>query len=132
LNNKVIDCRTIIQSQKSTGGALSNLFQKGMTESDIISINSLVEVCTKSDIDFSNSIFDDQNQDFTTKYRNTIDSKVKSEYWKLWINDLKKYRDIKEAVKEYQVNVEKLQKEVIILIDKSKRIPTIYKQQFLL
>jgi hypothetical protein len=132
LNNKVIDCRTIIQSQKSTGGALSNLFQKGMTESDIISINSLVEVCTKSDIDFSNSKFGDQNQDFTTKYRNTIDSKVKSEYWKLWINDLKKYRDIKEAVKEYQVNVEKLQKEVIILIDKSKRIPTIYKQQFLL
>ena len=44
--------------------------------------------------------------------RNTNDGKVKSEYWKLWINDLKKYRDIKEAVKEYQVNFEKLQNEV--------------------
>ncbi len=66
----------------------------------------------KSNIDFSNSKIDNQNEGVTTKYRNTNDSKVKSEYWKLWINDLKKYRDIKEAVKEYQVNFEKLQKEV--------------------
>ncbi len=33
LNNKVINCRTIIQSQSSIGPALSNLLQKGMTES---------------------------------------------------------------------------------------------------
>jgi hypothetical protein len=115
----VINCRTIIQSQSSIGPALSNLLQKGMTESDIITINSLVEVCT-SNIDFSNSKFGDQNQGVTTKYRNTNDSKVKSEYWKLWINDLKKYGDIKEAVKEYQVNFEKLQKEVYNL-DKLKQ-----------
>ena len=67
MNYKVIDCRTIIQSQSSIGGALSNLLQKGMTEMDIISINSLVEVCT-SNIDFSNSKIGNQNQDFTTKY----------------------------------------------------------------
>jgi hypothetical protein len=120
LNNKVINCRNIIQSQSSIGGALSNLLQKGMTESDIININQLVQVCTKSNIDFSNSKIGNQNQDITTKYRNTNDSKVKSEYWKLWINDLKKYGDIKEAVKEYQVNVEKLQKEVYNL-DKQKQ-----------
>jgi hypothetical protein len=88
MNNKVIDCSIILQSQSSIGGSLSNLLQKGMTESDIISINSLVEVCT-SKIDYSNSKIGNQNQGVTTKYRDTNDSKVKSEYWKLWINDLK-------------------------------------------
>jgi hypothetical protein len=37
-----------------------------MTESDIISINQLVQVCT-SNIDFINSKIGDQYQDFTTK-----------------------------------------------------------------
>jgi hypothetical protein len=131
INNKVIGCRTIIQSQKSIGPALSNLLQKGMTESDIISINSLVEVCTKSNIDISNSKIGDQNKGVTTKYMNTNASKVKSEYWKLWINNLKKYGDIKEAVKVYQVNFEKLQKEVYTLV-KQKKVSTFYKQYSLL
>jgi hypothetical protein len=47
LNNKVNNCRTILQSQSSIGGALSNLLQKGITESDIININQLVEVVQK-------------------------------------------------------------------------------------
>jgi hypothetical protein len=127
----VINCRTIIQSQSSIGPALSNLLQKGMTESDIISINSLVEVCTKSNIDISNSKIGDQNKGVTTKYMNTNASKVKSEYWKLWINNLKKYGDIKEAVKVYQVNFEKLQKEVYTLV-KQKKVSTFYKQYSLL
>ena len=74
----------------------------------------------QSNIDFSNSKIGNQKEGVTTKYTNTNDSKVKSEYWKRWINDLKKYRDIKEAVKEYQVNFEKLQKEVYNL-DKQKQ-----------
>jgi hypothetical protein len=43
----VNNCRTILQSQSSIGGALSNLLQKGITESDIININQLVEVVQK-------------------------------------------------------------------------------------
>jgi biotin operon repressor len=129
LNNKVINCRTILQSQSSIGVALSNLLQKGITESDIININQLVEVCTKSNnIDFSNSKIGNQNENFTTKYRrNTDDSKVKSEYWKMWINDLKRYGDIKAAVQKYQINAEKLQKRVYNL-DKQKQESTNYIQ----
>ncbi len=128
LNNKVINCRTILQSQSSIGAAFSNLLQKGITESDIITINQLVEVCTKSNnIDFSNSKIGIQNEDFITKYKNTNDSKVKSEYWKMWINDLKRYGDIKVTVQEYQVNAEKLQKQVYNL-DKQKQESTNYIQ----
>jgi hypothetical protein len=98
---------------------------------DKLSINSLVEVCTGK-IDFSNSKIGNQNQGVTTKYGDTNDSKVISEYLKVLINDLKKYGDIKVAVKEYQVNFEKLQKKSIILINKSNIVSTIYKQYSLL
>jgi hypothetical protein len=115
LNNKVINCHTIIQSQSSIGSALSNLLQKGMTESDIIGINSLVDTCTNN-TDFSNSKSGPQNENRTKdKSKDTNDdNKIinKSEYRNLLINELQKYGDLKLAVKGQQGNLEKLQKEI--------------------
>jgi hypothetical protein len=83
------------------GPALSYLFQKGLSEQDIISISQLVEICTIN-TDFSNS-----GKSLHSKYSaqgtnnnngNMITSR--SEYWKQLIDDLKKYGNIKLAIKE--------------------------------
>ena len=85
------------------GPSLSNLLQKGIGEQDIINVNQLVENSTTTkDIDKSNKI------------------SSKSEYWKILIDELKKYENVKLAIKEQQENHDRLQKQVNYL-DKQKQ-----------
>ncbi len=74
------------------GPSLSNLFQKGIGEQYIIGINQLVETC-------SNNI----NTNILNE--NTKNKISRSEHWKLLTDDLKKYSDIKIAIKERQDNL---------------------------
>jgi hypothetical protein len=99
LNNQINSSRQILWFTPLIGPTLSNLFQKGIGEQDIIGINQLVETC-------SNNIYiGNQNE-------NTKNKISRSEHWKLFTDDLKKYSDIKIAIKERQDNLEKVQKEV--------------------
>ena len=85
------------------GPSLSNLLQKGISEQDIININQLVENSTTTkDIDKSNKI--------TSKF----------EYWKILIEELKEYENVKQAIKEQQENHDRLQKQINYL-DKQKQ-----------
>jgi len=87
------------------GPSLSNLLQKGIGEQDIININQLVEnIVTIDLIDKSNN----------------GKPESKSEYWKTLVEELKKYDNIKLAIKEQQENLDKLQKQVNHL-DKQKQ-----------
>ncbi len=45
------------------------------------------------------------------KNENTKNKISRSEYWKIFTDDLKRYGDIKEAIKEHQAIYEKMQKE---------------------
>ncbi|MDQ6723299.1 MAG: hypothetical protein M3Z01_03430 [Thermoproteota archaeon] len=89
------------------GPSLYNLFQKGISEQDIIGISQLVEICTIN-TDFNNSGIGLGNKNKnknsspidTTNNGNKITSR--SEYWKQFISELKKYGDIKLAIKEQQ------------------------------
>jgi hypothetical protein len=101
---------------------LSNLFQKGIGEQDIIGTNQLVEICT-SNIDFSNSMIDTQKENIT-KDTNKDNIKNRSEYWKLLTRELERYGDIKVAIKEQQENHEKLQKEITYLDKQKQEIST--------
>jgi hypothetical protein len=99
LNNQINASRQILWFTPIIGPSLSNLFQKGLCEQDILGINQLVETC-------SNNIYmDNQNE-------NTKNKISRSEHWKLFTDDLKKYNDIKIAIKERQDNLEKIQKGV--------------------
>ncbi len=82
LSNKAINCRNIIQSQPSIGPTLSNLLQKGMVEQNIIDIHHLIEICIN-------------NTDIDNKNENTKNKISRSEYWKIFTDDLKIYGDIK-------------------------------------
>ncbi len=99
LNNQINASRQILWFTPLIGPSLSNLFQKGIGEQDIVGINQLVETCSNN-INIGN-----QNE-------NTKDKISRSEHWKLFTDDLKKYSDIKIAIKERQDGLEKIQKEV--------------------
>jgi hypothetical protein len=110
LNNQVIYNRAILQSQPSVGPILSNLFQKGMTEQDILVISQIVDFYANN-TDFSNSSNEYQNE-INHKEKNKGNSiNNRSESWKILIEDLKKYGDIKIAIKEQRENLDKIQKE---------------------
>ncbi|MER5174922.1 MAG: hypothetical protein ABJB76_01905 [Candidatus Nitrosocosmicus sp.] len=97
--------------QPSIGPTLSNLIHKGITEQDITDMNQLVEICTNNNTVYIDSIPDpnsnqyenNNNKNVTGSYRNN-----RSEYWKLLIDDLKKYGDIKLAINDKQENHDKL------------------------
>ena len=61
----------MLQVTPFIGPFLSNLFQKGVGEQDIIDINQLVEICT-SNANFSNFGY------WSSKFENTIKIKVKT------------------------------------------------------
>jgi hypothetical protein len=121
LNKELNNSRQILRFTPWIGPSLSNLFQKGISEQDIIGINQLVEICINN-TNFSNSNIGPQNES-NTKDTNK-DNKIisRSEYWKLLTDELKKYGDIKIAIKEQQENHEKLQKEVNHLKEQKQEI----------
>jgi hypothetical protein len=97
------------------GPSLSNLLQKGIGEQDIIKINQLVEICTNN-IDFSNHI---KESSLTLNKDKDIDKRIiiksRSEYWASLIEELKKYENIKVAIKKQKESHNELQKQVNFL-----------------
>ena len=104
LNNQVTNCQTILRLNPFIGPTIFSLFQKGINEQDIISINQLVEVCSNDPV-LKNS---------GSSRENSNDKKVssRSEYWRLLTDKLKKYKDIESAIKDQIEEKEKIQKEV--------------------
>ena len=106
LNNKITRDSILFRLQPSIGPTLSNLIQKGITEQDIIDINQLVEICTNNNTVYIDSIPAgpniNQNENENNNNKNVIGSyrNNRSEYWKLLIDDLKKYGDIKLAIND--------------------------------
>ncbi|HXT84844.1 MAG TPA: hypothetical protein VN704_11040 [Verrucomicrobiae bacterium] len=109
MKDEVIKYRNIILSQQAIGPALYNLLQKGMVEQNIIDIHNLIETMNEAEISNKKDI-------------------SRSEYWKLFTDNLKRYGDIHVAIKEQQAIYEKMKKEIIQLneqkIEVSKYIQT--------
>jgi hypothetical protein len=110
LNNQVIYNRAMLQSQPSVGPILSNLFQKGMTEQDILVISQIVDFYANN-IDFSNSSVEYQNEIIHKEKNKDNSINNRSESWKILIDELKKYGNIKIAIKEQRENLDRIQKE---------------------
>ena len=115
VNKELSNSRQILWFTPLIGPSLSNLFQKGVGEQDIIGINQLVETCTGNN-NFSNSGFDPQKEGRTKDKGKDINNGNKttsrSEHWKLLADELKKYGNIRSAIKVQQENHDRLQKEV--------------------
>ena len=115
VNRELSNSRQILWFIPLVGPSLSNLFQKGIGEQDIIGINQLVETCT-GNTNFSNSVTGSQKENNSKdKDKDTINGNKttsRSEYWKILAGELKKYGNIRLAIKEQQENHHRLQKEV--------------------
>jgi hypothetical protein len=114
LNNQVFNCQTTLRLNPYIGPTIFSLFQKGISEQDIIGINQLDEVCSNDPI-LKNSDYNRENSN---------DKKVvnRSEYWSLLTDKMKKYKDIESAIKDQIEKKEKIQKEVYDLNKQQKEI----------
>ena len=80
---------------------LTNLLQNGLTEEDIVNINSIC-LSNVNKIKNNSKAENEQNTD-------------KSECWRLLKEDLRKYGEISLATREKSEEVEKMDKEIHIL-----------------
>ncbi|MER5176113.1 MAG: hypothetical protein ABJB76_04275 [Candidatus Nitrosocosmicus sp.] len=115
LNKEINNNRQILRVSPFIGSTLSNLFQKGMGEQDIIGINQLLELHTNNNISFSSAGPNKDDENIFKDNRKEISTNNRSEYWKLLTEELKKYGGIKFAMKDQLEKRDKLQKEVIDL-----------------
>ena len=94
------------------GPSLSYLFQRGISEQDIIGISQLVEICIiNTDFRDSENGLTNKNSPKDTRNGSIITSR--SEYWKQLIDDLKKFGNIKFAIKDLLEKREMVMKEII-------------------
>ena len=112
INRELNNSRQNLFLNPLIGPSLSNLLQKGIGEQDIININQLVETIIAKDMMMTNK--SDNNN------RVTNSNSSRSEYWKTLIEELKKYENIKVAIKEKQKSHDNLQKQINYL-DKQKQ-----------
>ena len=103
--------------------ALSYLFQKGLSEQDIIGISQLIEICTIN-TDFSNSGKSLHSKHSAQGTNNDNGNMItsRSEYWKQLIDDLKKYGNIKLAIKDLLEKRDTVSKEIIEMYKQKQEI----------
>ena len=100
LKNKINHNRLMFRLEPSIGPTLSNLFQKGITEQDILGISQLVQLCTNNTGYTDSSLASGPNyQNENKKQYNGRFSKKRIENWKSLIDDLKRYGEIKSVIK---------------------------------
>ena len=69
LKNKINHNRLMFRLEPSIGPTLSNLFQKGVTEQDIVGISQLVELCSNNNVHMDSCLAsgpNHQNENATT------------------------------------------------------------------
>jgi hypothetical protein len=119
LKNKINYNRLMFRLEPSIGPTISNLFQKGMTEQDIIGISQLVQLCTNNT---DSSLASGHNYKIENKNNTMEDSKKRRENWKSLIDDLKRYGEIRSVIKEEQVKRDMIKKEIDGLDSKKREI----------
>ncbi len=120
LNDKVIYCRTVLQLQSSIGPALSNLLQKGVTESDIINMNYLVTVFANSNFLTDHAFQNENNGNSNINTKNKPLSRI--DYWNLFIYKLTMLSNIDIAIRDQMINLIKLKEEINVLDNKKKEL----------
>jgi predicted DNA-binding protein YlxM (UPF0122 family) len=123
LKNKINYNRLMFRLEPSIGPTISNLFQKGMTEQDIIGISQLVQLCTNNT---DSSPVSGPNYKIENKSNTMEDSKKRRENWKSLIDDLKRYGEIRSVIKEEQVKRDMIKKEIDGLDSKKQEISIQY------
>lgn len=105
INNQLIVSRTALSNQPIIGASISQLYQNGITEQDIV---DLVRI-------FQNS-FQQTGLQEKTKAESYSNENSKTSGWKRLAEELKKYNGIKEAIRHSTLNLNKIKNEYAVLI----------------
>ena len=108
--------RLALQSAPFVGTTLQRLFQKGISENDIISINKMVTEFANGNLQLGPQ--GEVNKDSMAVNGSNSDSNNSSnraEHWKSFIENLRKLVNINSGIKEQQETLEKTRKETMEL-----------------
>lgn len=110
LNKEITNNRQTLQINPFVGSSLSRLFQKGVSEQDIIGISRLVEECTNNSTVYTNGNLEAGGNKENDRNKDKTNNRL--EQLKSLADDLKNFGGINLALKEQAKNREKLNHEI--------------------
>ena len=120
MNRELSNSRQTLWFTPLVGPSLSNLFQKGIDEQDIIGINQMASEFANNNLqlDLQSEDKNNINKDgkaVSSSSNNSNNSSDRTEYWKSFIEKLKKLGDINSSIKKQHEKLEKIRKETVEL-----------------
>ncbi len=113
INSQIINLQYILKATPFIGSAISNLFQKGVFEQNILAISQLIDEYTNND-----SIYYDNKNNNDSIKKNVS----KAEQLERLIKDIRNYNNIKIEIKEKHSELDSLQKTVNDLYNQKQQI----------
>jgi hypothetical protein len=120
VNRELSNSRQTLWFTPLVGPSLSNLFQRGIGEQDIIGINQIASEFANNNLqlDLQSEDKNNINKDgkaVNSSSNNSNNSSDRTEYWKSFIEKLKKLGDINSSIKKQHETLEKIRKETVEL-----------------
>ena len=116
LNNN----RLALQSAPFVGTTLQRLFQNGISENDIISINQIVTESANGKLQLDPQGEGNKHSQAVNGSNSDSNGSNRAEHWKSFIENLRKLGNINSSIKKHQETLEKTRREISDL-DKQKQ-----------
>ena len=121
INNQLIVDRRIISAQPFVGTSMSQLYRNGITEQDIVDLVQMFQNCFKQN---------EQQEKTNTEAYSNESSNVTG--WKVLAEELKKYKGIKEAVRNGTLDLNKLRDKYSAVVKDLKNLSSLYQTAYYL
>ena len=121
LNSQIVYYQHILKATPFVGSAITNLFQKGVFEQDILDISKIIETYTNNNASIQHS-----NKNNNNNIKNNVS---KAEQISQLINDIQNYKNVDIDIKEKKSELDILQNQINDL-DNQKRQIEKYLQNF--
>ncbi len=116
LNNQIINSQYVLKATLFVGPTITNLFQKGVFEQDILAISQLIEEFTNDDSIYQDNKNNNNNNDRIKK------NVSKAEKFERLLKDIRNYKNIKIEIKEKEDELDLLQTKVNDLYNQRQQI----------
>ncbi len=102
LNSQIVSYQHILKATPFVGSAITNLFQKGVFEQDILDISKIIETYTNNNASIQ----------LSNKNNNIKNNVSKAEQISQLINDIQNYKNVDIGIKEKQSELDVLQNQI--------------------
>ena len=122
LNSQIVSYQHILKATPFVGSAITNLFQKGVFEQDILDISEIIETYTNN----NDTSIQHSNKNNNNNIKNNVS---KAEQMSQLINDIQNYKNVDIDIKEKQSELDILQNQINDLDNQKQQIEK-YLQNF--